>query len=245
MDTRTGTLYGIGVGPGDPELITMKSVRILKEVDAVYAACSTKNDYSLAVNVVADHIPEKTPVVHLAFPMSRDASETGRAWRSHAQTLIEELEQGRNVAFLTLGDPLTYSTFGYILKNVKELAPHLPIRSVPGITSYQASASRLNLPLVEGEESLLITSGAAGGDRFRRLAGRPENVVFLKAYRNVRDISSALEEADMLSTSVGVSRCGLPEEEIITDIRALGERKPGYWTLIIAKHKNGKAPARA
>jgi precorrin-2/cobalt-factor-2 C20-methyltransferase len=243
MHAQTGKLYGIGVGPGDPELMTLKAVRVLKEVDVVYAAASTKNDYSLAVNVARAHIPDSTPVIHLAFPMTQDRKETGQAWKQHAQTLADELSGGRRAAFLTLGDPMTYSTFGYLMKNIRAIAPEIEIETVPGITSYQASAARLNTPLVEGEESLLITSGVKGGDRFRSLNGKPENVVFMKAYRNVRDISTALQEADMLGTSVGISHCCLPEEEVIKDIRELESRKPGYWTLIIAKHRNGKTPA--
>lgn len=243
MNPQTGKLYGIGVGPGDPELMTLKAARILKEVDMVYAAASTKNDYSLAVNVARAHIPDSTPVVHLAFPMTCDRQETGLAWRQHAQTLAADLKTGRAAAFLTLGDPMTYSTFGYLMKNLRAIAPDIAIETVPGVTSYQASAARLNTPLVEGEESLLITSGVKGGDRFRSMGKKPENVVFLKAYRNVADISAALQEADMLETSVGISHCCLPEEEIIPDIREFAHRKPGYWTLIMARHRNGNSPA--
>ena len=244
MDTTpTGTLYGIGVGPGDPELMTLKAVRVLRTVDVIYTAASTKNDYSLAVNVARAHIPTATPVIRLAFPMTRDPDETRTAWESHARTVIAALSGGQNAAFLTLGDPMTYSTFGYLLKHIRLLAPEIPLETVPGITAYQASAARLNLPLVEGEESLLITSGVGGGERFRELGGKPENVVFMKAYKNVGDISRSLDEARMLGTSVGISRCGLPDEEIIPDVRSMESRKPGYWTLIIAKHRNGKAPA--
>lgn len=243
MDTPTGKLYGIGVGPGDPELMTLKAARILSEVDVVYAAASTKNSYSLAVNVARAHIPDTTPVIHMAFPMTHDRAQTSVSWRNNARTVVDNLQNGRDAAFLTLGDPMTYSTFGYLLKNIRAIAPQIDVETVPGVTSYQASAARLNTPLVEGEESLLITSGVKGGDRFRSLGGKPENVVFLKAYRNVGDITSALQEADMLRTSVGVSHVCLPEEEILTDIRELENRKPGYWTLIIAKHRNGHAPA--
>lgn len=240
METISGTLYGIGVGPGDPELMTLKAVRILSRVDMVFTAASTKNDYSLAVTIAQAHIPEQTPVRSLAFPMTQNAQETSRAWADHARTLVAELETGKNLAFLTLGDPLTYSTFGYILKNIREIAPHIPVETVPGITSYQAAAARLNTPLVEGEEALLLVSGVQGGDRLRQCGGKPENVVFLKAYRNVPDIALALEEAQMLTNSVGVVRCGQEDEEIIRDLRAFTDRPPGYWTLIIAKQGEEK-----
>ncbi len=168
---------------------------------------------------------------------------THKAWKDHSQTIIAELEQGKNVAFLTLGDSLTYSTYGYILRHIKNTAPHIAIVTVPGITSYQASAARLNTPLVEGEESLMVVSGAMGGDRLRKLAGKPENVVFLKAYRNVTDIKAAIDETGDYPSCVGVKSCGQPNEQIVQDLGELSRCVPDYWTLIIAKQnkKNGLA----
>ncbi|MBW1759615.1 MAG: precorrin-2 C(20)-methyltransferase [Deltaproteobacteria bacterium] len=237
MNNQAGTLYGIGVGPGDPDLITLKSVKILNRVDVVFAAASAKNKHSLAVSIAKPHLPEKTPVIMLPFLMSKDEDETQAAWQNNARTIIKELEQGKDVAFLTLGDSMTYSTYGYILAHIKRLAPHISVQSIPGITSYQAAAARLNTPLVEGEESFLLLSGVKGGDHLRQLSGKPDSVVFLKAYRNVKDITSALDEADMIENSVGVTKCGQPNEEIVRDIRVLNDRKPDYWTLIMAKKK--------
>jgi precorrin-2/cobalt-factor-2 C20-methyltransferase len=244
MNEKTGVLYGIGVGPGDPDLITLKAAKILGGIDIVFAAASTKNNHSLAVNIAKQHIPEKTAVKMLCFPMTRDKNETRKAWRQHAQTIIAEIEQGKSAAFLTLGDAMTYSTFGYIMKHVQHIAPHIDIQTVPGITSYQAAAARLNTPLVEGEESLMVVSGATGGNRLRELEGRPENVVFLKAYRNVKDIKAAIDESGTYHTSVGVKNCSHPNEEIIPDIEELSTRMPDYWTLIIAKQNttNGSSP---
>jgi precorrin-2/cobalt-factor-2 C20-methyltransferase len=235
MNKTAGILYGIGVGPGDPDLITIKAVKILNRVDIVFAAASTKNNHSLAVNIAREHIPDTAKVIKLRFPMTSDKNETRRAWKEHARTIIAELEKGRNVAFLTLGDSMTYSTYGYILKYVQTLAPHLEAQTVPGITSYQAAAARLNTPLVEGEESLMVVSGVQGGNRLRELCGQPENVVFLKAYRNVTDIKAAIDETGKYATCVGVKSCGQSSEEIIKDIGELSQRKPDYWTLIISK----------
>jgi precorrin-2/cobalt-factor-2 C20-methyltransferase len=235
MNKKAGTLYGIGVGPGDPDLITIKAAKILNRVDIVFAAASTKNNHSLAVNIASEHIPDSATVKMLRFPMTRDKNETRKAWEEHAHTIIAELEKGRNVAFLTLGDSMTYSTYGYILRYVQALAPHLEAQTVPGITSYQAAAARLNTPLVEGEESLMVVSGVNGGHRLRELCGKPENVVFLKAYRNVTDIKAAIDETGKYPKCVGVKSCGQADEEIINDIGELGQREPDYWTLIISK----------
>jgi precorrin-2/cobalt-factor-2 C20-methyltransferase len=245
MTKTAGILYGIGVGPGDPDLITIKAAKILNQVDIVFAAASTKNNHSLAVNIASEHIPDTTAVKMLRFPMTSDKDETRRAWKEHAQTIIGELEKGRDVAFLTLGDSMTYSTYGYILKYVQTLAPHLEVQTVPGITSYQAAAARLNTPLVEGEESLMVVSGVTGGNRLRELSGKPENVVFLKAYRNVPDIKAAIDETGTYTSCVGVKNCSQSSEIIINDISELSQMKPDYWTLIISKQttKNGTKKA--
>jgi precorrin-2/cobalt-factor-2 C20-methyltransferase len=230
-----GTLYGIGVGPGDPDLIPLKSVNILKRVAVIFAASSTKNDHSQAVNIARAHIPETSQVQLLSFPMTKDQSEKEACWQDHARTIIAELEKGHDVAFLTLGDSMTYATYGYVLKYVLALAPDAPVVTVPGITAYQAAAARVNRPLVEGEESLLILSGVEGGQRLRELSKTVDNVVFMKAYRNAGDISDALEERNMIDSSVAVANCGLEDEEVIEDVKTLKHRKPGYWTLILAK----------
>lgn len=240
---KTGTLFGIGVGPGDPELIPIKALRILEQVDMVFTAASTKNDYSLAVEIARPHIPEKAAIEKLSFPMSKDKMVMENAWRSNAGCIANALESGRSAAFLTLGDPLTYSTYGYVLRHLKAGWPHLAIHTVPGITSYQAAAAAINRPLVEGEQSLLIMSGVHGGERLARMADKPDKVVFLKAYRNVEGICHALEDADLLTGSVAVANCSRENEEIYNDLKALGQKQPNYWTLIIAG-KNHEEPGK-
>jgi precorrin-2/cobalt-factor-2 C20-methyltransferase len=237
MPKKTGTLYGIGVGPGDPELITLKAVRILGRVGIVFAAASSKNNHSLALAIAREHIPETTPVEVLHFPMTRDPSETHPAWEKNAARIAAELDAGRDAAFLTLGDSLTYSTFGYLIARVKACAPSARVETVPGITSYQAAASRLNTTLAEGEGSLMITSGAMGGDRLRLLSDKPDTVVFLKAYRNLEDICAALEESGQYPYCVAVKNCGHPGEEIMMNLEELCRQQPDYWTLLIAKKK--------
>lgn len=234
-----GTLYGIGVGPGDPDLITMKAVQILSRVDVVYAASSTKNSHSQAVEIARPHLKASVPVRMISFPMTRDIAIMEKAWEKNALEIIATLEKGLDAAFLTLGDCMTYSTYGYVLKNIQRLAPKIPIVSVPGITSYQAAASRINIPLVEGEESLTLLSGVNGGGRFRKIVPSVENVVFLKAYKNAGDIAQALSEAGMDINSVGIVKCGLDGEQIIKDVNIFRGKKPDYWTLIISKKGAG------
>lgn len=240
QEQKPGTLYGIGVGPGDPELIPLKSIRILKKVDLIFTAASTKNTHSLAVQIAERYIPPKTRICKLHFPMTKNRKEAEKYWQEHALKVIAALKQGQDAAFLTLGDPLTYSTYGYLLRQVQKLSPEIPIKTIPGITSYQAGAAVTNTPLVEGEESMLLVSGVPGGAKLRQFSSQVENIVFLKAYKNIDDIIVSLEENERCSSSIGLVRCTFPEQEIIQDVKTFKGAKPKYWTLIISKKPCGQ-----
>lgn len=239
MSENRGTLYGIGVGPGDPDLITMKAVKAMGGVDVIFTASSSKNSFSLAVDIARPHLPENVEVVVLPFPMTSDKEVMAKAWNENACTIAKVLDEGKNVAFLTLGDPMTYSTFGYIAQCMRADYADYPMVTIPGITSFQAAAARINTPLVEGEETLMITSGAYGGAHVRRVSDAAENVVLLKAYKNVDDIADALSESNLLDHSCAIKKCGRQGEEIVWNVSDLREIKPDYWTLIIAKQNNG------
>ena len=229
----TGKLFGVGVGPGDPELLTIKAVRVIKEADIIFTAASTKNRYSLAVEIATPYISPSTRIEKLSFPMTKDEKEVETAWVHNAKQIAEQLKKGKKAVFLTLGDPTTYSTFGYILKKMKCIMPQADIETIPGITSFHAASARLNKILVEGEESLLITSGAFGGAQIRKNSG-VENVAIVKAYKNIKDINSALKETGFDNKAVAVSKCGRENEQIIKNIHELETKKPDYWTLILA-----------
>lgn len=228
-----GKLYGVGVGPGDPELITVKAVRVIKEADIIFTAASSKNSYSLAVEIASPYISSNTRTETLYFPMTKDETQTETAWINNAKQIASALKEGLTAVFLTLGDPTTYSTFGYILKKMACVMPEADIETIPGITSFHAASARLNRILVEGEQSLLVTSGAYGGDRIRHING-VENVAIVKAYKNVKDINAALKETGLSRNSVAVSKCGRDHEKITRNLDALEQEAPDYWTLILA-----------
>jgi precorrin-2/cobalt-factor-2 C20-methyltransferase len=238
MTTKTGTLYGIGVGPGDPELITLKAIKVLHRVPHIFAACSTKNSYSLALSIVRCHL-NGAGIEHLPFPMSKDARVLQEAWEQNARRVLEVLETGSDAAFVTLGDPLTYSTFGYLLKTLKRLHPQVHIVTIPGITSYSAAAALTHIPLTEGEESFYLVSGALGAAKLREIIDKTDNVVILKTYRHFDEIYQALEDLDLLDRTTCISRCGLDGETIVENLRDLKGRDLPYLSMIIIK-KQGK-----
>ena len=232
---NTGTLYGIGVGPGDPELITLKAVRALQSVDVVFTAASSKNRYSIAVEIVSPHLKEGIPIVRLDFPMTRERKSLNRAWHENAEIVRKALSQGQNAALITLGDPMTYSTFGYLMRTLKEESPEYPIRVIPGITSYQAAAASAGRVLAEGEESFTVVSGAMGPQKLREVVEHTDNVVMLKVYRNYREILEALSDLDLTRHSILVSRCGFDGEQVITSLAELPDKVPPYLSLLLIK----------
>jgi precorrin-2/cobalt-factor-2 C20-methyltransferase len=231
----TSTLFGIGIGPGDPELITVKAVKVLSQVDIVFAAASTKNSYSIAWEIASPYLREGVPLVQLGFPMTRDKKRLETAWEENVHKIHSALMEGRDAAFITIGDPLTYSTFGYIMDTMKKRHPEVSIQVIPGVTSYQAAAAAAQEVLAEGEESLCVVSGALGPDRLKEIIRHTDNVVIVKVYRHYREILDVLNGLDLSSRSVLISRCGLPGEEIVHDPSVCPDRALPYLSLILIR----------
>jgi len=236
--TATGILYGIGVGPGDPELLTLKAVRALGEVDVVFAAASTKNDYSTAYSIARPHMKDGVRVEQLGFPMTKDKDELEQAWQANAKIVSEVLKKGENAAFLTLGDPLTYSTYGYLQRTLLTLDPNVKLQAIPGITSFHAAASKIGLVLTESKESLLITSGVTDPDKLEAQLAVADNAVILKAYKNFEEIRETLTRLRLDDKTVLVSKLGMDGESILMDIKD-APKTPHYFSLALVK-KNRK-----
>jgi precorrin-2/cobalt-factor-2 C20-methyltransferase len=239
----TGTLYGVGVGPGDPKLLTLRALEVLARVPVVFAASSPKNDYSRALAVVQDMLSSRQRVCKLFFPMTDDPEVLGESWEHNANQVLTVLEQGQDAAFLTIGDTLTYSTYGYLIQTLVKLAPEVKIETIPGITAYHAAAARLNLPLVESKESLLVISGVSDPERIPALAESADNLVIMKTYNNSDQILDALESLPERRPAYLVSNCSQPGEELHLDAYALRGRKMPYLSLIIAKNGHGRNQA--
>ena len=108
---------------------------MLNQVDVIFAAASSKNEYSLALENAKSHMLNGAEVVKLSFPMPREREILERAWEENARRILEFVQKGRDAAFITIGDPLTYSTFGYVMQTIQEMAPEVPVQIIPGVTS--------------------------------------------------------------------------------------------------------------
>lgn len=246
----TGTLYGIGVGPGDPDLITLKAVRVLEKVDVIYGASSTKNDYSLAMSIAREYLKKDVHTEFLKFPMTRQADTLEQAWEDNTDRVAETLKKGQNAAFLTLGDPLIYSTFGYLLQTMKKKYSELACEIIPGITSFQAAAALTGTILTESGENLWVMSGVDDQARLQELIDRADNAVILKTYRDYDRICQTLRQLDLDRHAVLISQCGQEGQRIEYDLNALRGEKLPYLSLIIMKKKglisgNGSKPHKS
>lgn len=235
QNSLPGTLYGIGVGPGSPDLITLRAVSVLRNIRVVLAASSTRNDYSTALDIARPHLPEDVETVRLAFPMTRDKDALAKAWEENAHTAAACLSRGEDAAFLTLGDPLIYSTFGYLMRTMALLYPHIPVQVIPGITSYQAAAAASRTVLCETDENLLLLPGVLDEESLRADLAMADNAAILKAYRTLPMLRAALAE-ETGKDALFVSRLGLEGETLVPLPEA--PEQPNYLSLILATKKN-------
>lgn len=227
-----GTFYGVGVGPGAPDLLSLRAVNVLRSVQVVLAAASPKNEDSLALSIAAPHLRPGARVERLDFPMTRDRALLREAWEGNADTVMEVLDQGLDAAFLTLGDPLIYSTFGYLLRTLRERDADVPVGVVSGITSFQDAAAQSLTVLCEGEENLVLLSGINGPQRLRQALSLADGAVILKTYKNADAIYAALREAGRSEDALFATRLGLEGEALVRDFASMPAH-PHYLSLLL------------
>ncbi len=223
-----GILYGVGVGPGDPELMTIKALNIIKNNDIIFVPGSSK-EQSVAYGIVKKILPEleNKAVSAVSMPMTKDKESLKKSHFEISQSIRTHLDEGENVVFLTLGDPGIYSTFSYI-KNILAQDGY-EIITVPGVMSITAVAARLNVSLAEWDEKVHIIPASYGGEYDTDLDG---TTVFMKPRGDMRAFKSAMERAK--KSVVGVSNCG-KENEVIYDSLETIPDEVGYMTVFIAK----------
>ena len=172
-------------------------------------------------------------MLRLNFPMTRDQAVLEHAWEENAAITATHLRQGKNAVFLTLGDPLIYSTFGYLLRTLQATAPELRVEVIPGITSYQAAAAKSLTVLCEGSETLLLAPGINDGAALENALQHADSAVILKTYRNAQAIYTALRNTGRAETAVFASRLGLEGEHIAVGLDN-APATPTYLSLMLS-----------
>lgn len=236
-----GKFYGIGVGPGDPELLTLKAKRILEQTTLLFVPKSRLEKRSLAYSIVSQAIDKTWDVIELLLPMTADEDTLSRHWQEAAGVVVEQLSLGRDGAFITLGDPTLYSTFTYLLKYVKSAEPAVEVEIVPGISAVNSISAALQQPLAEGEENLIIIPALQDKDKLAVLARQFDNMVLMKAGRQIDKICTLLQEDGCGRQARLVSRCGFANMTICDDISTLEGQELDYLSTVIIKKQTGGA----
>jgi precorrin-2/cobalt-factor-2 C20-methyltransferase len=234
MNKEPGEFYGIGVGPGDNELLTVKAVRIIKEVDCIFAPRADSKGSSLALDIVSN-VCEGKRVVEQVYPMVRDKAKLEAAWMASANEIKSELESGNNVAYLTIGDPLTFSTYCYLLQQLSKIIPSQNIHTIPGITSYNAAASLANFSLIEQNEKLAIIPVSEDVDELRPILNSFDTVILMKVAKKLDEVIGLLEDMELIDNSLFASYIGFKNEFITRDLLSLKGAGKGYLSVIIVR----------
>jgi precorrin-2/cobalt-factor-2 C20-methyltransferase len=232
----SGKLFGVGVGPGDPELLTLKAVRVIQAVGVIAVPCVKREGDSYALQIVHALLRPEQTVVRLHFPMVRDLAVRARHRQRAAETVVAHLAQGLDVAFLTEGDPLLYSTFVYLLERMPE---GTPVEIVPGISSFNAAAAQARLPLVQADQPLaLLPATVENLARLPDVLALFDTVVLFKLHRTFERVLEALDALDATERAVLVERASHLLGRVVRDVRSLQKGQLHYMSLLILPHRD-------
>lgn len=233
--TRPGIFYGLGVGPGDPELLTLKAARILREVPVVcYPSCK-EGAPSYASRIIENFLQPHQTVRGLLFPMQKDLEALLPVWKEQLAIMVGYLRQGKDVAFATEGDPFFYSTFVYMYELIREEHPEIEVQVVPGVSSVMASSVKTGWPLTMADERMAILPATYEDSFIEKALDDFDTVVFLKVNTSLKKLAALLKKKELLKKAVVVECCGSPKERIFWDVEAAAKERLNYLSLVIVK----------
>ncbi len=233
---KTGNFYGIGLGPGDPELLTLKALRTIQNADCIFVPKSDAKEDSLALEIVKDYVKGKK-VIEQIYPMTKDKQTLNAAWMKAAGEIHTEIKNGNNAVYLTLGDPMTFSTYIYLLRCLTALLPAHAMHTIPGITSYNAAACAANYPLLTGDEKLAVIPVPRDIAELRPILESFDTVVMMKVAKKLDEVIQLLEDMKLSENALFASYVGQKDAYLTCDIVSLKGGGRGYMSVLIVKRR--------
>ncbi|MEW5706269.1 MAG: precorrin-2 C(20)-methyltransferase [Actinomycetota bacterium] len=234
-----GKLYGVGIGPGDTELLTIKAVNVLNSVEVIFTPRAAPTRDSIARKIIEPVLDNKKKIKELTFPMTKQKEELEYYWAEAASEVENVLKEGKNAAFVTLGDPFLYSTFIYLYRKIRERNPLVEIITLPGISSIFASASAAGIPIASGSEKVAIIPLSRDVNQIKPYLDMFDTIFILKVGDKLQDLVDLLSRLELADKSVlvqKVSQAGL--QRVIRNLPELREdelREVGYLSTVIVK----------
>ena len=245
----SSTFYVIGVGPGDPELLTLKALRILRDVPCICVPKGREEGSSLALSIVKKVLNiDGKEIIEAHFPMKKtktsrqstgdrrqpEDSELDNKWAETVKNILSRLNKGIDVAFITLGDPAIYSTFFYLYDRLLESNPELKIDIIPGVSSINASAAKAKISLGLADEKIAILP-ANYIENLNETLEKFDTVVLMKVNKVFEGIMHTLTEMNLLNNAIYISRAGMEDEKVFKNINSVKEEDLNYFSMIIVK----------
>lgn len=228
--------YGIGTGPGDSSLVTVKAVNTFKKLDILYTPEAKKGMDSLALSIVKEYIPESVEIKQKHFPMNSDSAEKVAAWDEVAREIVQDVKSGKEVGFITLGDPMIYSTYVYVMER---LLDEIEVETIPGISSFSNIASNQNFPLVMDTDPLIVIPCTMDEEKIDHALQTYDCMVLMKVYKNFKQIISKLEKYNLIDSAILVSNSSQDREVVFKDLRDIYlEEKISYFSTILVNKNN-------
>jgi precorrin-2/cobalt-factor-2 C20-methyltransferase len=235
-------LIGIGVGPGDPELLTVKAVKAIHNADVIMCPASNENRPSIALSVVSSLIDKSKnqEIIRLIFPMTKDKEVLEATWKKNAKIMAEKVLSGKNVVYLTVGDPYLYSTWMYMHKEIETNHPTMKISAIPGIVSIFTFASKVGVSIAEGADKVSIIPSCYDLSTVKEIAKNSETMIFLKDGRYFDQVIDLLKDAGFPDNSLFAIGQDLGTENEIIRKLTLGEVNDDtlttkYFSILVVK----------
>jgi precorrin-2/cobalt-factor-2 C20-methyltransferase len=239
-------LFCVGCGPGDPELLTVRAVNLIKNAEVIFAPTAREGKPSIALSVVEQYIDRPTKTVSLVFPMVKDRESLRDYWKRNADEIAGAVRSGKKVVYLTVGDPALYSTWIYIHRELKKSYGDIEVEIVPGVASMFAIAAKAKISLAEGDETVAVVPACYNMERVKKTANACDTVIFLKDGRYFDSVIEMLAQAGFPDNANIAIAQDVSEEGEILEMKRLSELrgKKGptekYFSIMVAKKNAGR-----